>query len=181
MNTMLVVVFDTEAKANEGKHALSQFDGDGTIDVYAHAVIVKNADGSVAVTKEDDTGPAGALVGVEIGSLISILGGPAALAVGMGTGLLVGSATDLHKSSIYKRFVEDVSQELERSRFALVAEIQEESTAPVDTRMVAIGGKVFRRALADVKHTLRKERVAAVKAKLAKFKAKHKKDPGENQ
>src|SRR5262249_22763483 len=162
--------FDTEAKANEASAALLQLDGAGTIDVYAHAVIAKNADGTVTVTKHDDTGPFGALLGVELGSLISLLSGPAGLVLGMGTGVLAGSAMDGHKARIGERFVEDVSKELQRSRFALVAEIQEESPTPVDTRMKSIGGTVFRRALADVKHTIHEEHVAAMKAKLAQSK-----------
>jgi uncharacterized membrane protein len=44
VDRMLVVVFDNEAKAIEGRNALLQLDNQGTILVYAWAVIVKNAD-----------------------------------------------------------------------------------------------------------------------------------------
>jgi len=43
---MLVVVFDTESKPCEGKKALFQLETEGSISVYASAVVTKNADGT---------------------------------------------------------------------------------------------------------------------------------------
>ena len=42
-----------------------------------------------------------------------------------------------------------------------MGEIDEDWTTPVDTRMEAIGGSVFRRTLSDVKQTIHEENVAA--------------------
>ena len=58
------------------------------------------------------------------------------------------------------------------------AEIQEESTQPVDAAMKSIGGTVFRQALAEVKHAIREEHIAAMNADLAQLKAKHAKARG---
>ena len=67
MDRMLVVVFGNEAKAYEGKKALLQLDGEGSISVYAYAVVAKNADGSATVKQGDDAGPLGTLVGTSLG------------------------------------------------------------------------------------------------------------------
>jgi hypothetical protein len=56
---------------------------------------------------------------------------------------------------------------------ALVAEIEEDWTTPVATRMEAIGGLVFRRALSDVRHGVHEENVAAMKADMTQLKAEH--------
>ncbi len=53
----------------------------------------------------------------------------------------------------------------------MVAEVDEDWTTPVDMRMEAIGGIVFRRALSDVKHTIHEENVNAMKSDLAQMKA----------
>jgi len=170
---MLVVVFDTESKAYEGKKALLQLDGEGSIAVYASAVIAKNADGTTSVRQSDDPGPLGTLVGTSLGSVIGLLGGPTGLAIGTAVGLIAGSSADLHNSRIGDDFIDDVSKELLPNRFAVVAEIQEDWTTPVDTRMETIGGTVFRRALSDVKHSVNDEDVAAMKADVAQMKAEH--------
>ena len=173
MDRMLVVVFDTEAKAYEGETALNELDFEGSIAVYADAVIAKNADGSATVKKSDDQGPFGTIVGTSLGSLIGLLGGPVGLAIGASVGLLGGGIADLDNSRIDSDFIDDVTKELQPGKFAVAAEIREEWTTPVDLRMEAIGGKVFRRALKDVKHTLNAAENEAMKADLAQLKAEH--------
>jgi uncharacterized membrane protein len=173
MDRMLVVVFDNESKAYEGKKALLQLDGEGSISVYAYAVLVKHADGSATVKQGDDPGPLGTLVGTSLGSLIGLLGGPAGVALGATAGMAVGAAADLDNARIGGDFLDDVNKVLAPNRVAVVAEIEEDWTTPVDTRMDAIGGTVFRRALSDVRTTVNDEEIAAMKADLAQMKAEH--------
>ena len=171
MDRMLVVVFDSENKAYDGKKALAQLDNEGSIVAYGYAVIGKNPDGTTTLKQTDDQGPLRTLVGTCLGSLIGLIGGPVGLAIGAGAGFVAGGVADLNKLRVGEDFVEDVQQALQPNSFALVAEIQEDWTTPVDTRMEAIGGKVYRRALSDVKQTLHDENVAAMKADLAQMKA----------
>jgi uncharacterized membrane protein len=173
MNRMLVVVFDNEVKAYEGKKALLQLDNEGSISIYSYAVLAKHADGTATVKQGDDSGPIGTLLGTSFGSLIGLLGGPAGLAIGAATGVIAGSAVDLNNARIGDDFIDDVTKVLTRNKLAVVAEIEEDWTTPVDTRMEAIGGTVFRRALSDVKHTIHDENVTAMKADLAQMKAEH--------
>ena len=175
MDRMLVVVFDNETKAYEGKEALLRLDGEGSISVYAYAVLAKHADGTATVKQGDDSGPLGSLVGTSFGSVIGLLGGPVGLAIGASAGLAVGAAADLNNARIGDDFIDDVTRVLLPNRVAVVAEIEEDWTTPVDTRMEAIGGSVFRRALSDVKHSIHEENVAAMKADLAQMKAEHSK------
>jgi uncharacterized membrane protein len=173
MDRMLVVVFDNEAKAYEGKQAPLQLDGEGSISVYAYAVLAKHADGTATIQQGDDSGPIGSLVGTSFGSLIGLLGGPVGLAIGASAGLAAGSFADLNNARIGDDFIDDVSKVLLPNRIAVVSEVEEDWTTPVDTRMEAIGGIVFRRALSDVKDTIHDENVAAMKADLAQMKAEH--------
>ncbi len=173
MDRMLVVVFDNETKAYEGKKALSQLDSEGSISVYGYAVLAKHADGSATIKQGDDPGPIGTLVGTSLGSLIGLLGGPAGMAIGAAAGLLGGGVADLNHARIGADFLDDVSKSLKPNKVAVVAEIEEDWTTPVDSRMEAIGGTVLRRSLSDVRSTVDEEEVAAMKADLAQMKAEH--------
>ena len=173
MDRMLVVVFDTEKKAYEGEKALLQLEDEGSIVVYAYAVVAKNADGTATVRQSDDSGPLGTLVGTSLGSPIGLLGGPAGLAIGAAVGLVAGSTADLSNAQVGGEFIDDVTKELLPSRFAVVAEIQEDWTTPVDTHMEGIGGIIFRRALSEVKDAIDDEDTAAMKADIAQMKAEH--------
>ena len=173
MDRMLVVVFDDETKAYEGKQALLQLDGEGSISVYGYAVLAKQPDGTATVKQGDDMGPIGTLLGTSLGSLIGVLGGPMGVAAGAGAGFFGGATADLYNSGIGDDFLDDITKFLTPNKVAVVAEIEEEWTTPVDTRMEAIGGTVFRRALADVEDTIHDEHVAAMKADLAQMKAEY--------
>jgi len=165
MDRMLVVVFDNERKAYEGKKALLQLDAEGSISVYGYAVVAKEADGTSTIKQGDDVGPLGTLVGTTLGSLIGVLFGPVGLAIGATAGFTGGATADVYNSGVGDDFIDDVSKFLLPSKVALVAEIEE------DTRMEAIGGLVFRRALSEVKHQVHEESVNSMKADMAQFKA----------
>jgi uncharacterized membrane protein len=170
---MLVVVFDNETKAYEGKKSLVQLDNEGSISVYGYAVVAKNADGTASIKQGDDTGPLGTLAGTTLGSLIGVLFGPVGLAAGATAGFTGGASFDLVNAGVGEDFIDDVSKALTRGKVAVVAEIEEDWTTPVDTRMEAIGGTVYRRALSDVTHQVHQENVAAMKADMAQLKAEH--------
>jgi len=168
---MLVVVFNDETKAYEGQQTLLQLDGEGSVSVYSYAVLVKKADGTSSVKREDDAGPLGSLLGTSFGALIGLLGGPVGAAIGASAGMAAGGAFDLHNVGVGEDFVDDVNKVLIPNRAALIAEVDEEWTTPVDARMEAIGGTVFRRALSEVQKTVHDENVAAMKADLTQMKA----------
>ncbi len=173
MDRMLVVVFDAESKAYEAKKALHELDREDVITVYDQAVVARNADGSATVRQRNDPTPIGTLAGTTLGALIGLLGGPVGAALGAAAGLAVGATVDVDRARICEDFVEDVRQKLSPEKFALVAEIQEDTTIPIDMRMEALGGTVFRRSLSEVKHKVHDENVAAMKADLAQMKAEH--------
>jgi uncharacterized membrane protein len=170
MERMLVVVFDSETTAYEGKSALRQLEREGCITTYAGAIVVKKADGTVSVKQFDDSGPVGSLVGTSVGSLIGLLGGPAGLAIGAASGLALGAIFDLDNARVGVDFVDEVSKSLKATKVALIAEIEEDWTTPVDTRMEALGGTILRRALSDVEEDVRQKDIAAMKADLAQLK-----------
>jgi len=173
MDRMLVAVFDNLSKAQQGLAALVQLDLGGSITVFAHAVVVRNADGTTMVEEGHAPWPSGTLVGTPLGALIGLLGGAPGVALGAIVGFFAGGTADLNRARIGEDFVEDAAQALAPGRAALVAEIEEDAIGPVDTQMEAIGGTVFRRTLSDVRHTIHEDHIAAIKADLAQLKAEH--------
>lgn len=173
MERMLVVVFDNEAKAFEGKSALRDLDLDGSVTLYAYALLVKNSNGTLSVKQRDDDIPVRTLVGASLGTLIGVLGGPAGMAVGAAAGFTAGGAADLYHIGIGEDFLDEVSRALTPGKVALVAQVDEDWITPVDERMQAIGGAVIRRSLSAVERTIHDEEVNSMKADLAQMKAEH--------
>ncbi|HVP68024.1 MAG TPA: DUF1269 domain-containing protein [Anaeromyxobacteraceae bacterium] len=173
MERMLVVVFDSEKKAYEGERALQQLDKEGSIAVYAAAVLAKGADGKISVKHGDEGGPWGTLTGTAVGSLIGLLGGPVGFAIGAASGALLGAIPDLENARVGDDFLDDVAKALTPGKVAVVAEIDEEWTAPVDARMEALGGEILRRSLSEVVEKQHERDIAAMEADLAQLKAEH--------
>jgi len=171
MDRMLVVIFENETKVIDGMKALHELDLHGSITVYRHAVVMRNPDGTTIVRQSDDRGPFGLLVGAVLGGLIGLLGGPAGPAIGFALGSVGGAAVDLNKARVGEDFVVEVAESLLPNRAAIVAEIEEDLTEPVDSRMEALGGTIFRRGITEVKHTIHDEHSAAIEADLAQMKA----------
>ena len=173
MDRMIVVVFDSENQAYEGKKALQQLVDEGSIGLYAYAVLAKQPDGTATIKQGDNAGPLATLVGTSFGSLIGLLGGPAGMAVGAAAGMSAGAGMDFANLGIGEDYLDDVTKVLKPNKFALVAEVEEDWVAPVDSRMEAIGGTVYRRSLSEVTSKLHEENVTAMKADLAQMKAEH--------
>src|SRR6185369_7112015 len=112
MDRMLVVVFDNESKAYEGKEALMQLDAEGSIAVIAHAVVVKQVNGTVTVKEGDDAGLLSTLVGTSVGSLIGILGGPVGVAIGATAGFTAGAVKAGDDLRIGEDFIDAVTKKL---------------------------------------------------------------------
>jgi uncharacterized membrane protein len=168
---MIVAVFDSEKQAYAGFKALRDLHAEGTITLYASAVIAKDADGKVIVKEAAERGPLGTGVGLVAGSLLGLLGGPMGAAWGAYTGSLGGVLYDLAKAGVGEDFLAEVEQQLQPGKVAVVAEVWEEWVMPVDTRMEAAGGVVFRRAREEVlDHQLERD-AASLKSEVAALKA----------
>lgn len=181
MDKMLVVVFDDEAKAYEGSRALADLHRDGSVEVYGAAVIARDSAGKVVVKDEADEGPIGTAVGMMVGALVGAFGGPAGVAVGMASGGLLGSAADLANADVGLDFLEEVGQQLEPGKAALVAEIDETWVTPVDSRMEELGGSVLRRARVDVEDAQFERDIVATEAELAAMRAEYDEAVGETK
>jgi uncharacterized membrane protein len=170
---MIVVIFDNEKKAYEGSKALRDLHAEGSITVYASAVIAKDADGKVTVKQAADQGPLGTGVGLVTGSLIGLLGGPVGVALGAYVGTVGGLLYDLAKVGVGNDFLDEVGKQLKPGKVAVVAEVWEEWVMPVDTRMEAAGGVVFRRARGEVLDYQIERDATALRAEFADLKAEY--------
>ena len=173
MDKMIVVVFDSESKAYEGSKALKELHDEGSITLYASAVIAKDAGGKVSVKEAADEGPIGTAVGLATGSLIGLLGGPVGVAIGAYVGSFGGMLYDLATVGVGEDFLAEVGGQLKPGKTAVVAEVEEDWSMPVDTRMEAAGGVVLRRGIGEVQDALIERDSDALEAELAQLKAEY--------
>ena len=171
MNKVIFVGFDTEQQAYGGDRALRDMHNDGTLTLYNHAVVVKQADGKVVIRQTPDVEPIGTVSGMITGGLIGLLGGPVGAAVGLSTGTLMGAAFDLTKEGLDTDFVEDAGARLEKGKAAVIAEIDEDWQVPLDTRMEGLGGKLLRQTPTQIEDAYVERAAEAAEKELATLEA----------
>jgi uncharacterized membrane protein len=170
---MLVVVLSNETNAYEASRALNQLDTEGSIAIHAESVVTKNSDGTVAMKQADGDFPILTLNGTAIGSLIGLLGGPAGVALGSLAGATAGSMSDLFVAGVDADFLDEVSDTLTPGKSAVVADVSEEWVTPVDTKMEALGGVVFRTTRRNFEEDQRQKDVTEMRSEIDQLKTEH--------
>ena len=164
MSRFVVIVFPNETQAYQGTRAFMELHGEGSLTLYSMAVIVKDAAGKLAVKDAADNGPLGTAVGALTGGLVGVIAGPVGVLAGSLGGTVIGSLFDIANYGVSADFVAKVSSELTSGKSAVIAEIVEGWTAPLDARMESLGGIVLRTWRADFEDEHIAKELAAEKA-----------------
>ncbi len=181
MEKMLVVMVDSEPKAYEASHALTQLDAEGSISIYALAVVGKTADGKISVKEAAGEFPIRLAGGTAIGALIGLLGGPAGFAIGAAAGSLAGGISDLYIADVDAEFVDDISAKLTPGKFAVIADLSEGWVTPVDIEMEKFGGTVLRTSKETVEAEQRARRLAQIDAEIEQLKSEQEQADAEHK
>lgn len=173
MSKFVVIVFPGEAQAYQGVRALKELHGEGNLTLYGMAVIAKDAKGTLSVKDAADPGPLGTAVGALVGGLVGVLAGPAGALAGVAGGTVVGSMIDLFNYGVGEDFVSKVANGLAPSKTAIVAEIAETWTTPLETRMTGLGGTILRTWRADFEDEQVAQEIAAAKVDYEQLRAEY--------
>ena len=160
MRNYISVVFNDSTKAYEGLHALWVLDDAAEVTVHGTAIIHRDELGQIQVDTKEIHPALGTAVGVGIGALLGALAGPAGAAVGAAGGAALGAATggalgigvDLNRASTRFQATDETRSVLLVGQSAVIADVSEDWTPPIDTRMRELGGIVYRRAKSDLEN-----------------------------
>jgi uncharacterized membrane protein len=173
MSRFVVVVFPSETRAYQGARAVKELHREGSLTLYSLAVLVKDAQGKLAIKDADDRGPLGGGVGALAGGLAGVVTGPVGMLAGSLGGALIGSLFDVANLGVGADFLEKVSSELSSGKSAVVAEIVEGWTTSLDARMEALGGVVLRTWRGDFEDAQFANEIDAENAEWAQLRAEY--------
>jgi uncharacterized membrane protein len=159
MRNYLAVVFDIPARLTKVCTRCGNLDDEGAITVHGTTVVHRNDWGEYQVDAKDTHPGLATAVGVGIGALIGALAGPAGAAVGAAKGAAIGAAsggavgavTDLGRADTRDQSRYETGWVLGAGQSAVIADVSEDSTLPIDERMRRLGGTVNRRAWSAVR------------------------------
>jgi uncharacterized membrane protein len=154
MHNYIAVIFDDTAKAYEALHALWLMDDDGEITLHGTTVVHRNVWGDFQVDTKETHPALATAVGVGVGALLGALAGPAGAAIGAAGGAGIGAAaggvvglgTDIARANTRDEASDETAFVLDAGQSAVIADVSEDSTFAIDSRMRELGGIVRRRA-----------------------------------
>ncbi|RPJ23534.1 MAG: DUF1269 domain-containing protein, partial [Chloroflexi bacterium] len=114
-----------------------------------------------------------------IGALIGLFGGPVGVAVGAGIGTSGGFLYDMAHLGVGQDYLDGVGKSLKPGKAAVVAEIWEDWILPVDTKMEALGGVVFRHTRKDILDIQVERDITTLKAEIDELEAEYDRASGE--
>lgn len=171
MSKFVAIIFPSENAAYEGTRAVKQLHAEGTLTLYAMAVLAKEANGSIVTKQAVEQGPVGFAVGALVGGLVGLLGGPVGGALGMSAGAMLGGLGDVLDVGFRADFIDAATSKLAPGKAAVLAEIGEDWIAPLDMRMQALGGEVVRQWRSDFEDEQIEKLVQERQAEFAELKS----------
>lgn len=171
MSRFVVIIFPNEGKATEGVRLLDELNDEGTISLYATAIVGKDSKGNVTEKETHGRGPRGMVLGALVGGVVGMLGGPPVAALGAASGAIMGGWRDALDLGVGFEFLDEVSRELRPGHWAVVAAVDEEWITPLDSRMEAIGGIVVRTRSDDFEDERLRAEIELARTELAEYEA----------
>ncbi len=150
MNKYVVSVFDNDKTAYDAGKAIMELDNEGSLTLFEGAIVSKDEKGKVRFLDSVEEVPVAAVPGFLLGSLIGVIGGPVGMLAGGLVGTMGGFLIDAKNAGVNEDFLDDISKMLTPGKYALVAEISEGWTTPLDRRMEELGSTVLRSWHIDV-------------------------------
>ena len=158
-DNVLVVTFgddpEHDTNAYQALTELRQLDSQDQIKIAGAAVVTRDTGGRVDVKSEvANDAYAGTASGGAIGLLIGIIGGPLGMLLGGTYGVLVGSLFDIDDADTTESALGEISKQVQPTRTAVLAQVEEQSPDVIDAAMARLGGQVMRRSASEVEQEI---------------------------
>ena len=134
---VVVAVFKVESEGYQALTELRQVP-EGQVFLVPSAALVKKENGVCRLLDGFDTGlntDDDTAIGGLIGMTVGILGGPIGMLLGMGVGSLVGANIDAGDAIMDTAMLEQIAGKLDNGMVALIAQVEENAEAELDSRL----------------------------------------------
>lgn len=160
MSDLVVIVYETEAKAEEMRSKLFELQKEYLIELGDAAIAVKQPDGNVKLNQLLNTTAAGAASGGLWGLLIGMifLNPLLGVALGAASGALSGALADY---GVNDKFMKELSESLRPGNAALFLLVRKVTGDKVLEAVKGTGGMVLKTSLDDSKEKALRDALAA--------------------
>ena len=142
MAKIMVVSFKEEEKAIEALAKLNELESLGKADIYDKIMIRKNENGEYEVLQKDNAEGWRILTGMAIGGLLGAVAGPLGIIIGLYTGIIAGSITELNHYEFANGIMRGIETGMAVGVISVIAEIGERSDVIIEALLKQFDGVV---------------------------------------
>jgi uncharacterized membrane protein len=156
MENIVIVTFNDSKAALRGLQELQQLDDDGKLKLRTATVVERRPDGTWRIADEDEQADFGATIaGGLLGALVGVLAGPLGLLLGGAAGLMAGEVIDITEDEARELIHEAMIRRVPPGTMALIGDVEEPLSHPLDDAMAKLGAQVARWPRAEVQAELK--------------------------
>jgi uncharacterized membrane protein len=156
MENIVIATFNDSDAALRGLRETQQLDDDGKLRLRDATVVERRPDGTWRIADEDEQPAFGAtLAGGLVGALVGTMAGPLGLLLGSAAGFMAGEVIDVTEDEARELIHEAMIRRVPPGTMALVADVDEPVSHPLDDAMAKLGAHVSRWPRAEVQAELR--------------------------
>ena len=145
MAQSVIVTFADTAMIERGTEVIKKLHAEGSIKLYAAAVVARDLSGKLSIKEIADEGHGVTATSALIGGLAGLPLGPLAITIGAAAGALIGTSAERLNKGDEDEFAQKISRELTPGKAVVVAEIAEDDLSALELLMKPIGGTLVRK------------------------------------
>jgi uncharacterized membrane protein len=142
MTDFIIVTFPDEASARQGMQVLTDIASNDRFVLRGAGIVTKDDKGRLSMQVLSDNGLRLVAAGTLLGGLAGLSVGLLAAAIMATGGAVSGLGAALTHRGAGERMMEDVARQLQPGSAALVADVETDDVAPLESRMEAVGGTI---------------------------------------
>jgi uncharacterized membrane protein len=155
MENIVIATFDDTNAALQGMRELQQLHDAGKLRLRDAGVVECRADGTWRIADEAEEPVFGGTVAVGLlGALVGVLAGPLGLLLGGAVGLMAGEVIDVTEDEARELIHEAMIRRVPPGTTALVGDVDEPVSHPLDDAMAKLGAPMARWPRAEVEAEL---------------------------
>lgn len=151
MENIVVATFDQTDAALQGLREIQKLDDAGKLRLRSATVVERRTDGTWRTADDDEKAAFGASVaGGLLGTLVGVLAGPLGMLLGGAAGLMAGEVIDISEDEARELIHEQMIRRVPPGTTALVGDVEEPVSHPLDDALGKLGAHVMRWPRAEV-------------------------------
>lgn len=149
MDKMVAIIFDSEKDVKAGDKILNKLAGEGQIAIFGEAVLEHSSD-AINILKSTENGPISTVFGNLVSCIVNVVGWDKSVKTPPNSETTWGLVNDVNRTLVDVEYLNEIKQMLTPGKYAIIAEINEQWVAPLNSALKPLNPIILREYRKDI-------------------------------